>query len=121
MFVHGQPHYQKDCRNRHSLLPYDVLDEPIVQHKQYLRFQLLNLISPTEYVIRPLEAKFASGWQTINSSDKYRCEFNPRFLQHYAKTENQYLQTVIEVGNLAVTMEDGIPYRCEVIKRLPKM
>lgn len=121
VFVHGQPHYQKDCRNRHSLLPYDVLDEPFAHHTQYLRFQLLNLISPTEYVIRPLEVKCASGWQTINSSDKYGCEFSPRFLQYYNKAQNQYLQTAIKVGDLAVTFDSDIPYRCEVIKCRPKM
>lgn len=121
-FVHGQTHYQRDCRNRHLILSHDILDEPIVQCDQLIRFQMLKVRSPTEYVVRPLKVKYPSGWQAINSSEKYANDFYLRFVQHYKKRANRTLKLVINAGDLGVVLvQDGIPFRCEIIKQRQKL
>lgn len=121
VFVHGQTHYQMDCRNRHLILPHDILDEPIVQCNQLLRFQLLKMRSPTEYIIRPLTAKYTTGWKTINSSDTYAKDFYLRFVNHYKKKTNKMLKNAIMAGELGVTFDAGHPCRCQIIKQRPKV
>lgn len=121
VFVHGQKHYRLDCRHRHLLLAHDVMPDPMVHYMQMMRFRLWRLHSPTELMVRPLKAKFANGWQSINSSDTYLTDFNVRFIQHYQSRQNRQLLEDIGTGDLGVTFDAYVPYRCEVIKRLAKM
>lgn len=125
-FVFGQKHYRMDCRNRHLLLECDILPEPMVHHMQMMRFQLRRLHSPTEFMIQPLEARFADGWRSINSSDKFKFDFELRLIEYYRIRCNRHMQDDFTIGDLSVTFigdlgATALPYRCEIIKRLNKM
>lgn len=115
IFVHGVAHYQPKCRNRHMILPFDISKDPVAHYTAMIRFNLLKVLSPTEYIVQPLQMK-SDKWRSINSINSFQFHMNPSFIAHYNNFSNRTVQQPIELGFLCVTMKEDVPYRCEIIR-----
>lgn len=113
--MHDETHYQAKCRNRHMILPFDVLKDPIAHYTAMIRFKLIKVISPTHYIVQPLKMK-SDKWRFINSSNSFQIIINTKFTVHYNNSSNRMVQQPIELGFLCVTIKEDIPYRCEIIQ-----
>lgn len=118
VFLHGNTEHNA-CMNRHKLLPTDIATGENLYVNQELRFHLFKVISPSEYVVRPLKLRTISGWKNIMRSDEYAV-FKMGFHLHYVKPENQVHPDKIELGKLCVVFVDIVPHRAEIIHIFPK-
>lgn len=113
LFMYGNTEHTA-CKNRHTLLPSDLPtgEDPYVN--QNIRFHLYKIISPTEYIVRPLKVRISDGWKIIIRSDEYAM-FKIRFHVHYVNQNHLVRPRSIELGQLCVVFIDGAPHRAEII------
>lgn len=125
VFLHAstEVHEHKACMKRHALLPTDIAtdenDEPLYVNQE-LRFHLLKIISPSEYIVRPLKQRTSNGWKDIMRSDESMV-FKMRFHVHYVNSNNQIRPDTIKLGQLCVILvNETVPHRAEIIHIFPK-
>lgn len=117
IFMHGASEHQANCRHRHLLLPTDVLDDTELLLNGQLRFNVLQIISPTEYVIRPTAHRTGEKekWQTINNSNEFD-DLNTQMQAYYKDSDNQKALHTLELGQKCVVQLHEIFYRAEIIQ-----
>lgn len=119
VFLHGSTEHNA-CMNRHTLLPTDIATGENLYVNQELRFHLLKVISPSEYIVRPLKVRCTSnGWKDIKQSDDYLV-FKMGFHVHYVNPINQVRPDTIKLGQLCVVFVDAVPHRAEIIRIFQK-
>lgn len=93
VFMHGVSEHQGLCSHRHLLLPSDILDESEQITSGHLRFNMLKIISPTEYIVRPTShptSQHGEKWSTINKSDEFdRAEIIDIYEKRYVNRERR--------------------------------
>lgn len=115
VFVHGTNNH-KECRDRHILLPSDVSTVGEVYMNTEIRFSLQEIISPTEYVVRPLKIRTKDGFKDVNDSNRF-FNFDLEFRMHYMKKDNLKNFESIELGQLCVIADDeSAHHRGEIIE-----
>ncbi|XP_055304540.1 putative ATP-dependent RNA helicase TDRD12 isoform X2 [Sitodiplosis mosellana] len=117
VFMHGVTEHQAMCSHRHLLLPSDILDDSEPMASGHLRFNVLKIISPTEYIVRPTELKAGEHgtWRTINNSDEFD-DVNAKMQAYYKDTINQKVLHTLELGQKCVVQCHEIFYRAEIIE-----
>lgn len=116
LFMHGVTEHQEMCSQRHLLLPSDILDDSEPITSGHLRFNVLKIISPTEYIVRPTEHRAGEHetWQTVHNSDEFD-EVNERMQAFYKDAANQKVLHTLELGQKCVVQCHEIFYRAEII------
>lgn len=114
VFMYGETSH-RECQRRHTLLPIDILSDESGFVNRELRFHLLKIISPTEYIVRPMKIRIDNKWKDINCSNDY-ITFNLQFLLHYSYEENFKVHDSIELGSLCVIRVRNVPQRGEIIE-----
>lgn len=124
LFVHGIYEHQahEQCDYRHLLLPTDHLADDTKQISSgQLRFNVLKVISPTEYIIQP--TVHAAGqnekWQMINSTDEFD-NFYKKLQAHYKDEGNQSKLNCLELGEKCVVIALQKFHRAEIIRIIEK-
>lgn len=102
------------CKNRHTLLASDLPTGENAYVNQNIRFHLFKIISPTEYIVRPLKVRTSNGWKIIMQSDEYAM-FKIRFHIHYVNQDHLVRPHSIKLGQLCVVFIDEAPHRAEII------
>lgn len=113
VFLHGSTEHNA-CKNRHTLLPTDIATGNNLYVNQELRFHLLKVIGPSEYIVRPLKVRTSNGWKDIMRSDDYAV-FKMRFHVHYSNPIHQIRPDIIKLGQICVVFVDTVPHRGEII------
>lgn len=119
VFLHGNTEHN-GCMNRHTLLPTDIATDENMYVNQELRFHLFKVISPTEYIVRPLKVRLEPNrWKDIMRSNDY-VVFKMGFHVHYVNPNNQVRPDNIKLGQLCVVFVDTMPHRAQIIHIFPK-
>lgn len=114
IFMHGNANH-KNCRLRHVLLPSDILNNENAFVNKELRFHLIKVISPTEYIVRPLKIRTGNVWDEVNGSNEF-LGFNMRFSFFYSLNANLKCVETIELGQLCVVVVNDAPHRGQIIQ-----
>lgn len=121
--MHGVTDHHTECNYRHLMLKSDILnDEQNQMPSGTLRFHVSKMVSPTEYLVRPIKIKPAGDqqdWSVINGSN----EFNAMDLQmqiHYKQSGNQKLLGSLELGQICVALHEEKYYRAQNIRIIEK-
>lgn len=117
--MHGTKDHFTDCPHRHVLLQSDILTENQITHGT-LRFYVLKIISPTEYIVRPTELKSEGGqWNVVNGSDEFI--YVDTQMQAFYKNENNVkCLAALKLGEKCVIEHHEKFYRGEIIRINPR-
>lgn len=119
IFMHGSNDHQPECKRRHMLVTYDLLDEETNQIENgQLRFNVLKIISPIEFIVQPTE-KLKDKWHIVNNSDTF-AELNAKMQKHYKVQANQIALHPLELGQKCVVLIHEIFYRAEIVRIIEK-
>lgn len=121
VFMHGSNDHQGECSKRHKIVSTDILDDEINQIKPgILRFHVLDINSPTEYIVRP------SSWQTeekkwipINGFDEF-IYLDLKMQAFYRDNANSKSLITLKLGEKCMIEKHDKFYRAEIIKIYPK-
>ncbi|XP_031636550.1 putative ATP-dependent RNA helicase TDRD12 [Contarinia nasturtii] len=126
LFMHGNIEHQATCQYRHLILPSDILIGDKNDIKNGLRFNVLKVISPTEYIVQPISHADAidnigryGEWQTFNKSNEFD-QFNSELQLHYKNMTNQKMLHTFELGKSCVISIREIFYRAEIMQIIEK-
>lgn len=126
LFMHGTNNHEAKCEYRHLILPHDVLNDGENEIKSGLRFNVLDVVSPTEYIVRPIihadivDSKGHFGkWDTVNKSNEYD-QLNLELQIHYKNAANQKILHTLELGQKCVCARRGVYYRAEIMQIIEK-
>lgn len=124
LFMHGTTDHLniEKCNYRHLMLPSDVLPEdknPI--SSGHLRFNVLKIISPTEYIVQLTAHKAEENekWQIISGSNEF-IDFNKGIQAYYQDEVNQIKLDMIELGKMCIVISLQKFYRAEIIEIIEK-
>lgn len=112
--MHGTNNH-KECQKRHMLLPSDVPTGEMAYINKEIRFAVQKVISPTEYIVRPLQMRTANGYTNINASNEF-INFDMEFRMHCLIEGHLKSSESIEIGQLCVVIDEHYAYRGEVIE-----
>lgn len=123
MFMHGVTDHHTECNYRHLMLKSDILDDEQNQMPSgTLRFHVLKIVSPTEYLVRPMKINLAGdqqNWTEINGSNGFNT-MDLHIQIHYKQSKNQELLGSHELGQVCVAMHEEKYYRAEIIRIFEK-
>lgn len=121
VFMHGTSEHRNGCRMRHKLVSTDILDEKTNQIQPgTLRFHIINIISPTEYIVRPVSFQTDDNkWHPMAGSDEFVC-LDTKIQQFYRNSNNPKRLIVLALGEKCVVEKLDKFYRGEIIKMYPK-
>lgn len=119
--MHGSDDHSGDCANRHIILRQDILSG---SHSQItngtLRFHVLKIISPTEYIVRPTMLKSESEeWNFVNSSEEF-IYHDTKMQAFYKSEENVKCLNALKVGEKCLIERHGKFCRGEILCIYPK-
>lgn len=117
--MHASSDHFSDCKNRHMILQEDILtganQNQII--KGNIRFHVLKIVSPTEYIIRPTMRKSEDEkWIDVNSSNKF-IYLDANMQTFYKNKENEKLLPALKLGEkCAIQDMHGKFYRGEILR-----
>lgn len=121
--MHGVTDHHTECNYRHLMLKSDILDDEQNQMPSgILRFHVLKIVSPTEYLVRPMKINLAGdqqNWTEINGSNGFNT-MDLHIQIHYKQSKNQELLGSHELGQICVAMHEEKYYRAEIIRIFEK-
>lgn len=120
VFMHGTSDHQTNCRKRHMLLNSDMTDDASTQIKSgTLSFHVLDIISPSEYIIRP-DSVNADGmnWESIKGVNEFNT-LNDE-MQTFYQNDGNITSLVVELGEKCAVKKDDHFYRGEIIEIFDK-
>lgn len=121
VFMHGSSDHFGDCPNRHMILQGDILTGTQNQITNgNIRFHVLKIISPTEYIIRPTTLKSEEKWNHINGSNEF-IYLDTKMQAFYKNTENMLCLPELKLGAKCVVERHGKFYRGEILRIYKKM
>lgn len=84
--------------------------------KGNIRFHVLKIISPTEYIIRPTMMKSEEEkWIVVNSSDEF-IYLDTEMQTFYKNEENVKCLPALKLGEMCAIQEHGKFYRGEILR-----
>lgn len=122
--MYGSIEHGTDCSHRHMILSSDIVPESerIIQNG-HIRFHVLKIISPTEYVVRPMmQLTENNKWIDINRSNEFICcDLKLQGLYKNLKSAEK-LPGICDptLGDKCVVQVDEKFYRAEIIEIDPK-
>lgn len=119
VFMHGRSNHESRCRYRHLFIKDDLPPTEFrLTQKSVVRFELLQTISPTNFIIRLLDVRDSTKtiWKTLNRSNEY-AEFLNAFNSYYADEKNQLPPMNVNAGDLCVILHNDKPQRARVLKK----
>lgn len=119
--MHGSSDHFSDCPNRHMILKEDILTGNQNQITTgNLRFHVLKMISPTEYIIRPTMLKSEDQWNYINNSNEF-IYLDTKMQAFYKNDQNVKCLPELKLGEKCVIECHGKFYRGEIIRIYKKV
>lgn len=117
MFMHGSSDHSSDCPYRHMILHEDILTVNQSQiTKGNIRFHVLKINSPTEYIIRPTMMKSEEEkWVVVNSSDEF-IYLDTKLQAFYKNEQNVKCLPALKLGEKCAIEEHGKFYRGEILR-----
>lgn len=121
VLLHGTSDHQADCRKRHKLLKSDILeDESNKIDCGTVRFHVLNIISPSEYIVRPTELQTDENtWKQIEGSNKFVI-LDAKIQAFYKNANNTKSLIALNLGEKCCIERDNKFYRGEIIEIFSK-
>lgn len=121
VLMHGSSDHQADCQKRHKLLKSDILKEGSSQIEcGIVRFHILNIISPSEYIVRPTELQTDENtWTRIEGSDKFVI-LDAEIQAFYKNANNTKSLIALNLGEKCVIERHDKFYRGEIIEIFSK-
>lgn len=122
VFMHGSDDHFGDCASRHVILRQDILTRGIPNQitNGTLRFHVFQIISPTEYIVRPTMLKSEEGeWNPINSSNEF-ISLDIKMQAFYKNEQNVKCLSQLKLGGKCVVEYKGRFYRGEILRIYPK-
>lgn len=119
--MHGSDDHSSDCTNRHMILREDILTGNQSQITNgTLRFHVLKINSPTEYIVRPTVLKSeGEKWNFVNSSNEF-IYLDTQMQAFYKSEQNVKCLTALKLGEKCVIQCHGKFYRGEILRIYPK-
>lgn len=119
--MHGRTDHETNCRYRHLLTYADRSNvNDLIPQNGIIRFHIIDIESPTKYSVRLLESKSNTKWIPINESNEY-LGFNMKFNSYYSDSDVHRIHHPMELGDLCVVIDNGKPYRCQIIQKYENM
>lgn len=121
VFMHGSSNHFSDCPNRHIILRDDISTGNANQITNgTLRFHVLKITSPTEYIVRPMLIKSEGDeWSVINSSNKF-VYLDTQIQVFYKNANNLKCLIALKLGEKCAVQCHEKFYRGEIIRVNPK-
>lgn len=123
VFMHATIEHGSECKYRHLMLKSDILTDDENQITSgTLRFHVLKIVSPTEYVVRPImlsSAENQQDWHIINGSDEFKV-FDLQMQAHYKNDDSRKLLESLELGQMCVALWEERFYRAQIIRIIEK-
>lgn len=117
VFMHGSSDHYTDCMDRHMILDTDILTENTKQIPNgVLRFHVLQIITPTEYIVRPTQFKSdGEKWNDVNGSDAFM-RSDLKMQSFYKNAANVKCLTGLKLGEKCVVERHEKFYRGDIIR-----
>lgn len=123
VFMHGINEHSLDCKYRHLMLQSDVLN---VDENQItsgtLRFLVLKVVSPTEYIVRPMTLSStgkSQDFSAVNGSSDFKI-LDLQMQGHYRKLQDTHYLELFELGQVCVVIWREKYYRAQIVRELEK-
>lgn len=120
--MHGTSEHSNSCQKRHLLLQSDVLEDDKNQFiAGTIRFSVLKMVTPTEYIVRPVmyqEKGMQQNWKFFNS-DEFVC-LDTEMQVYYKQCSNIRVLNSPTPGDKCAIVEYEKFYRAEIIRCIEK-